>query len=400
MAGLGADDLRRDGDALDKALEDHKASFLSPRTRKTEKGLRSFSLREASGFLKMNYNSLRNYLKTLEGAPVGEMLPGNRRMFTLEEVHEIQELLVKTGKIPLLKYPRRQNGDALSVVCIANLKGGVAKTSVAAQLSCSLASRGARILLIDNDPQASLSDLFDVRPDIDDVPSVYDVLKYEDPMPITQAIQRTYFPNIDILAGSLSMSEFEFETSATYMDGRNKDMPWHRRFKTALRLVEDRYDIVIADTPPSLSFSVLAMMHASNGLIIPLSASMLDAVSLMKFIHLASDTLEVMDRHSKGHRFEFIRYLITRHSPQDGPQIQLAAFLRTHLGNRMMKTALLHSTAMLDVTNTMDLMIEVPPGEINRKTYERIMESVDGIADEVEADIMRFWNRAPKEEAA
>ncbi len=399
MAGLGAQDLRRDGDALDKALEDHKASFLSPRTRKTQKGLRSFSLREASGFLKMNYNSLRNYLKTLEGAPSGEILSGNRRMFELKEIHRMQELLFAAGKIPLANYPRRQEGEPLSIICVANLKGGVAKTSVTSSLAGRLAARGMRVLVIDVDGQASISDLFDVKPDVDDVPSVYDVLKYEDPIPITKAIQPTYFPNVDILAGSLSMSEFEFETSSTYMDGRFKEMPWHRRFKTALRLVEDRYDVVLLDTPPHMSFSVLAAMHAANGLIIPLSASMLDAISLMKFIHLASDTLEVMEKHDPGHRFDFIRYLITRHSPQDGPQVQLAAFLRTHLGNRMMKTPLLHSTAMLDVTNTLDLMIEVPPGDMNRKTYDRIMESLDGIADEVEADILRSWGRTNPAEA-
>lgn len=400
MQGLGAEDLRRDGDVLDKALEEHKLSFLSPRKRKTERGLRSFSLREAAGFMKVNYNSLRNYLKTLEGAPQGETLPGNRRTFTLEEIHAIQDKLFEAGKIPTRKMLRRGPGEPLSVICVTNLKGGVAKTSVAAQLSCSLATRGARLLLIDTDPQASLSDLFDIRADIDEIPSVYDVLRYDNPIPITKAIQSTYFPNIDILAGSLSMSEFEFETSATYMDGRHKEMPWHTRFKTALRLVEDQYDVVLFDTPPSLSFSVLAAMHASNGLIIPLSASMLDAVSLMKFIRLASDTLEILEERDPGHHLDFIRYLITRHSPQDGPQLQLASFLRTHLGDRMMKTALLHSTAMLDVTNTMDLMIEVPPGDINRKTYERIMESIDGIAAEVEEDIMRFWGRIGAEEAA
>ena len=400
MADLGAQDLRRDGDALDKALEEHKMSFLSPRKRKTERGLRSFSLREAAGFMKMNYNSLRNYLKKLEGAPQGEMLTGNRRIFTLEEIHVIQEKLFEAGKIPLSNYPRRLPGEPMSLISIANLKGGVSKTTTAASIAARLAASGMRCLVIDVDGQSSISDLFDVKPDVDGVPSVYDVIKYDSPVPITKAIQPTYFPNIDILAGSLSMSEFEFETSATYMDGRHKDMPWHTRFKTALRLVEDRYDVVLFDTPPHLSFSVLAALHASNGLIIPLSSSMLDAVSLMKFINLAADALEIIEGRNQGHGFSFIRYLITRHSPQDGPQLQLASFLRTHLGERMMKTALLHSTAMLDVTNTMDLMIEVPPGDFNRKTYERIMESLDGIADEVEADIMRFWGRTQKSEAA
>ena len=401
MARFGAEDLRQDGEVLDAALTDHKASFLSPKTRKSEKGLRSFSLREASGFLGVNYNSLRNYIKTLDGAPAGETLPGNRRTFTLEEIHQIRELLVDAGKVSATGYPIRQAGDRMAVLCIANLKGGVSKTSTTAHLAAALAIRGARVLIVDVDPQASISDLYDVKPDIDDVPSVYDVLRYdESQVPITEAIQATYFPNVDILAGSLSMSEFEFETSATYLDGRHRDMPWHTRFKTALRLVENDYDVVLFDTPPHMSFSVLAAMHASTGMIIPLSASMLDAVSLMKFIHLAADTLEVLEKHDPGHKFDFIRYLITRHSPQDGPQLQLASFLRTHLGDRMLRTPLVHSTAMLDVTNTLDLMIEVPPGEINRKTYERIMESLDGIAREIEADILRNWGRLSAEEAA
>ena len=388
---LGSETLGSFSDALDEALRLQASKLHAPDSRKSDKGLRRFTIREMADIaFRMNYNTLRHHLKTIEGLPEGIMEPGNRRTFSLEEIHEIQAALFEAGKIPDDLFPGKFEGESTSKLLVYNLKGGVSKTSTAANLSQFLALRGFKVLLVDLDPQASLSDLFDIQADLDGIPSIYDVLRYEEQangetrVPIADAIQATYFPNIDILPGSISLTEFEYETASAAAKG----IPFYSRISDALSLVEDAYDVVLFDTPPHMSFCVIAALYASNSMLIPLSAGMLDVVSLVKFLDLASSTLESIEGVDPAKRFEFVRILLTRYSPNDPAQLQLSSFLRNTLGAAMLNTDFLASTAIADAGNTMNPLLEVDPSSFTRKTYDRILESLHGIALEIEREIM------------
>ena len=216
-------------------------------------------------------------------------------------------------------------------------------------------------------------------------------------VPIAEAIQATYFPNIDIIPGSISLTEFEYETASAAAKG----IPFYSRISDALGVVEDAYDVVIFDTPPHMSFCVIAALYASNAMLIPLSAGMLDVVSLVKFLDLASSTLESIEGVDPDKRFDFVRLLLTRYSPNDPAQLQLSSFLRNTLGASMLNTDFLNSTAIADAGNTMNPLLEVDPSSFTRKTYDRILESLHGIAMEIEREIMVGRGRiAENEEAA
>ncbi|WP_158971463.1 AAA family ATPase [Chachezhania sediminis] len=398
---LASEQLMRFSGIIETALTQQKELLHSPDKRKSDKPLRPFSVREVSHALRVKYNSLRQYLNTLDGMPPGTLEAGNRKYFSAEEVNQILDVLLAEGKIGLERYPRRQPGDPQARLVVYNLKGGVSKTSLSANLAQFLALRGYRILVVDLDPQASFSDMFDVQADVDDLPSIYDVLKYEDPasgigpIPITEAIQATYVPNIDIVPGSMSMTEFEFETSASFQAGATAT-PFHRRISDALEAVDDFYDLVLFDTPPHMSFAVIAAVFAARGMLIPLSAGMLDVVSLAKFLELAASTMEVVEQH-QDKRYDFIRFVLTRYSASDPAQLQLSSFLRSHLGGAMLKHDFVSSTAIADAGNTMNPLLEIDPSSFHRKTYDRIFESLSGITDEIDAEIMASWGRQPFE---
>lgn len=405
MKILGSEFLWDLSGDLGDALASQAERLLSPDKRKSDQPLRRFTIREMSDLcLGIKYNTLRHYLKTIEDLPEGEMEPGNRKTYSLEEIYIIQQRLYDLGKIPLNLWPKRLDGEGTTKLLVYNLKGGVGKTSTSSNLAQFLAARGFRVLLVDLDPQASCSDLFDITADMDNQPSIYDVIKYgngsneDEPISITEVIQATYFPNIDIVPGSLNLTEFEYETARAAAGGQ----PFYSRISDALEIVEDSYDVILFDTPPHMSFAVIAALYASTAMLIPLSAGMLDVVSLVKFMELAANTLDQIEGDNKddARRYDFIRVLLTRYSPNDSAQLQLASFLRNTLGDAMMGTDFLSSTAIADAGNTMNPLLEIEPSSFTRKTYERIFESLHGIALQVEEDIMISRGRIVKDEEA
>lgn len=394
----GSQAMRGYSDTIRDALSRQNARLFAPDERKSDKELRRLSVRETAEALRINYNTLRHHLKHMDGFPDGRLEPGNRRTFSVEEIHEIQRTLYEAGKIPREFYPRKGENDLPATIAVYNLKGGVAKTSLTSNLSEFLAVRGYRVLLIDLDPQGSLSDLFDVKADIDDLPSIYDVLRSHAPIPITEAIAPTYFPNIDIVPGSLSMTEFEFETSASFRQQDGGGTPWHRKIVNALELVDAYYDVILFDTPPHMSFAVIAAVFAANGLLVPVSAGMLDVVSLEKFLDLGASTLEVVEQVEQEKEYDFMRFILTRYSPHDQAQLQLSSFLRSQLGPAMLKTDFLNSAAIGDGSNAMQPIMELGPQAAGtRKTYDRIFECLQNITYEVEEEIMASWGfKLPK----
>ena len=347
---------------LGSRLREHAQETFPP---DAQKGLRRFTMREAADLLRINQNTFRHHVSNLEGFPEGILEGGNRRSFSAEEMVEAQRVLLETGRIKPDEHPHRRAGEACQVVTIFNLKGGSAKTSTVAHVGQLLGLRGYRVLLIDLDSQASLTNLFGVTPE--------------------------NFPTVDLIPASMDIMEYEFEVALSFRHGATT---FHSRIREALEPVLDRYDVVIFDTPPQLNFSVISALFASTGVLIPLNASMLDVMSLASFLGMASNLMGVVEAHAPEHGLNFVRVLITRYENTDGPQVQISSLLRTVLGDAVLPAEFLKSTAVGDAANTQQSIFEVEPRDVNRRTYERAIESVSRVTDEVEREILKAWGRS------
>lgn len=395
MNGIrGSERLQKFGNSIARALREHNQEVHPP---DAQKQLRSFSMREAAQFLGLKDNTFRHYLKVYEGkVSPGTLVQGNRRVFKSEEVEEIRHFLNKSGKFSPDIFPRRQPGEKLQVITTFNLKGGVSKTSVATNIATLLSTRGYRVLLGDVDAQSSSTHLFGFHPEADpEMKTVYDVIKHDNPVSITEAIRPTCFPNLKLLPCSLDIVEFEYETALSFRNPTGS-IPFHTRLARAFAEIEDQFDLIVIDTPPQLTFAVIACLFAANGLVIPLGASMLDVMSLTAFLSMAGDLMRVVESQDMHKHYDFIRFLITRFEESDQPQMQMASFLRTILGDAVLGTSFIKSTAIVDAANTTQTVLEVEPREFNRRTYERIMECIWDMTDEIERDMYAAWGRPLK----
>ena len=137
--------------------------------------------------------------------------------------------------------PGRRAGDELQVVSVVNFKGGSGKTTTSAHLAQRLALKGYRVLAIDLDPQASLSALHGIQPELDlmDGGTLYDAVRYDDPVPISDVIRKTYIRGLDLIPGNLELMEFEHETPAAIQRGGAR--AFFARVRDALDSVEGDY---------------------------------------------------------------------------------------------------------------------------------------------------------------
>lgn len=391
MSIKGSTRFQAISDRVTRLLTEYNQESSPPHARRT---LRKFAMREAADFLKINQNTFRHYISTLrDKLPTGQMDKSNRRYFTLEEVHEIQRILFTEGKTDPKAYPRRRGNERCMVITCITPRQGVGASTLSAHVAANLTLMGYRVLACDLDPQATLTNMFGVTPELDqDMLTAYDMIRIDDPVRARDVIQKTCFPNLDLVPAAMSLMEFEYE-AAFSLRNPGTTGAFHTRIANALEPILPDYDVIIFDAPPQLSLAVAAALFASRGVLIPLNASMLDVMSLTSFLSMAGNLMEVVEGHASEHGFDFVKHLITRYKTTDKPQVQAAGFLRTALGDSVMTTEFVESTAIMDAAAAKQTLFEVEPRGTNRKTYDRAIESISRITAEVEAEIFKVWGR-------
>ena len=384
--------ILRQGETISNKLNVLRLGQYPPDARKT---LRSFALAEVAYFLGVTSSNLKKI--HLEGrGPSPTTSATGRRLYTAEQLLELRRYLDQHGRTEAKKYvPRRRAGERLQVISIVNFKGGSGKTTTAAHLVQHLALTGHRVLAIDLDPQASLSSLHGVQPELDKNPSLYDAIRYDDEKKsIAEVIQKTNFPGLDIIAANLELQEYEYETPLalsrkTSLDGRL----FFTRITDVLRDVDADYDVVVIDCPPQLGYLTLTALTASTSAIITIHPQMLDVMSMSQFLLMLGGIMQSIRKAGANINLAWFRYLVTRHEPTDGPQTQMIGFMQTLFPGHMLRHPMVKSTAIADVGITNQTLYEVDRGQFIRATYDRAMEALNAVNEEITALIHSAWGR-------
>jgi len=382
--------IAADGSALSQELNELRKTLFPPESKKT---LRSFSSGEAAKLIGIADGYLRQLSLSGKG-PQPEIGNGGRRSYTLDQINELRTLLEEGGKGK--RYlPHRGDGEGCQVLSVVNFKGGSGKTTTAAHLAQFLALKGYRVLAVDLDPQASLTALHGYQPEFDIGPNetLYGAIRYDDERRSLEKIVRsTYFSGLDLVPANLELMEFEHDTPKALVEGETE--AFFGRIATALGEVEDRYDAMILDCPPQLGFLTLGALCAATSILITVHPQMLDVMSMCQFLLMASDLLSVVQEAGADLDYDFIRYVVTRYEPSDGPQTQMVAFMRSLFRERVLTNTMLKSTAISDAGLSKQTLYEVGRENFTRATYDRALESLDAVNTEIEALMLTAWGRA------
>ena len=162
----------------------------------------------------------------------------------------------------------------MNIISIANFKGGVGKTTTAINVAAGLRDEGKRVLLIDVDPQANLTQSLGILGEPKN--SIYSLMKSEaagDKSSLHKAILNV--SGLNIIPATLELAGAELELASVY--GREQIL------SGLLKTVKD-YDFVCIDCPPSMSLLTINALVASDFVLIPLSAEFLPLRGVRSFL--------------------------------------------------------------------------------------------------------------------
>ena len=210
------------------------------------------------------------------------------------------------------------------IFCIANQKGGVGKTTTTVNLAAGLAKIGQRVLMVDLDPQgnATMGSGVDKR---QLALSVYDVLL--ESSSVKEAAVLAEPCGYHVLGANRELAGAEVELVA--LEHRE------RRLKTALAEVEQDYDFILIDCPPSLSMLTLNGLCCAHGVIVPMQCEYFALEGLTDLVNTIKQVHANLNRD-----LQIIGLLRVMFDPRITLQSQVSAQLKDHFGDKVFDTVI------------------------------------------------------------
>jgi chromosome partitioning protein len=169
------------------------------------------------------------------------------------EAKRAVEILNPSGQVTMPRPPRQR------IMCVANQKGGVGKTTTAVNIAVALALHGNRVLVIDLDPQGNASTGLNV-PHHAGVPDVYDCLIEGAPLDsVTQQVEG--IPNLFAVPATIDLAGAEIELVSV--------VARESRLRRAIEASRSEYDYIFIDCPPSLGLLTVNALVAAEEVLIP-----------------------------------------------------------------------------------------------------------------------------------
>lgn len=377
--------------ARDAAVEPHRSKIL-----------RNFSGTEVLKYLgNISNDTLYRRLKKDTTLPQGVHANARRREFSLEEIHRLQQAFGIT--------PRRPAGKRPMVLSICNFKGGVAKTTTTAHLAQYLCLQGYRVLAVDLDAQASLTQMFGILPHTEVAASQTARPFFEGPIypngeanpdwtgSLASAIQKTHWHQLDLIPSNLGLYGAEFAIAARIRSEDN--FLFYRILADALDTVKDDYDVILLDTAPSLSFVNSNALYAADSLVITLPPAFLDLQSASLFYELIADVVRTINQvQGEQKSFDFGAILLTRFKPSDAIHQKISSWIRSFLSDTfthaMLQTVVLEKLGPRLLTlYEVDHTEESAKYEGDRRAFERALEAMNNVNEEIAQAIQAVWER-------
>ena len=240
-------------------------------------------------------------------------------------VHAAGRLVAESGKA---------SDMALTIAC-ANQKGGVGKTTTTANLSATLSRMGKRILAVDMDAQANLTAHFGLERELQS--SVASALRDRHVDLAIRHIEDDRGALVDVVPASLELASVEFQLTAVI--GREL------RLREHLARVQDHYDFIFVDTPPSLGLLTVNALVAADCVIIPTEARFFS----LQGLYMLEETIEEVT--SLNPKLEILGVLLSKYDRRLREEQAVSQYLHERWGDRVFTTEIGINSKILEAAS-------------------------------------------------
>ena len=246
----------------------------------------------------------------------------------------------------------------MRAISITNQKGGVGKTTTTVNLGAALADKGYKVLLVDFDPQGNLSATYGILPS-DAEYTIFEVLKGDTDINDTLVTVDRENGALDVLPSNINLSGAELELSSK--PGREFIL------RESLKKLQNSYDYILIDCPPSLGVLTLNALTASNSYIIPLASEYLALFGtgqLMQVVGVVKDRIHP--------QLELQGVLITQHDTRKVHCRETAEQIREYFGDKVYNTVIRSNVSLTEAPSYNLDIFSCRPKSAGAEDYEAL----------------------------
>jgi chromosome partitioning protein len=247
------------------------------------------------------------------------------------------------------------------IVCVANQKGGVGKTTTSINLATGLALRGHRVLLVDIDPQSNATTGLGIDHRGLEL-STYDLLL--DETRLADVVTSTEIERLDCAPASVDLAGAEVELVSA--QGRE------RRLAMALANAGDDYEVIILDCPPSLGLLTINALAAAEDLIVPVQCEYYALEGLGQLLGTAERV-----RRSLNPDLRIVGFLLTMYDARTKLAGQVAEEVRKHFGELVFETIIPRSVRLSEAPSFGEPVLTLDPSARGSVAYRLLAAEVE-----------------------
>lgn len=356
----------------------------------SRKGLNiRFGIAEAAQLLGCSTNRIRMAEDDGRLPPPPPTENGRRPGYSIDALLNMRDVLGAS--------PARAPLDHPAMIAVQNFKGGVGKSTVTTHLSHYFAIQGYRVLVVDCDSQATTTTLFGFNPhfNITREQTLYPYLSIDPTQTdLLYAVQKTSWPNVDLIPSNLELFDVEYELAASGADGGSVLASRFRKLKQGLIDLARNYDVVILDPPPALGTISLAVMQAANALIVPLAATTPDFCSTVQFLSMMDQVTSQLTQAGLSVDYDFVRLLCSKFDGNDPSHAMVRQIMEQTFGPALLPVSILESAEISHAALRMMTVYELERPIGSARTHKRCRANLDEAMGQIEALVRKDWGIA------